>query len=91
MELSRNWHWMWSTFYFNKKTYGYFKALAKVSRSFLSSIIKMIYYFLILNKDKRKIYYQRFSGLFNSILGKNHGIDQIFKIIDKYSILYIKT
>ena len=22
MELSRNWHWMWSTFYFNKKHYG---------------------------------------------------------------------
>jgi len=69
LEKNRNWHWMWSTFYFNKKHYGYFKALAKVSRSFLSSIIKMIYYFLILNKNKRKIYYQRFSGLFNSIIG----------------------
>ena len=23
MEKSRNWHWMWSTFYFNKKHYGY--------------------------------------------------------------------
>ena len=22
MELSRNWHWMWSTFYFHKKHYG---------------------------------------------------------------------
>ena len=70
MELSRNWHWMWSTFYFNRKHYGYLKALTKVSRSFLSSIIKMIYYFLVLNKNKRKIYYQRFSGLYNSILGK---------------------
>ena len=70
MELSRNWHWMWSTFYFNRKHHGYLKALTKVSRSFLSSIIKMIYYFLILNKNKRKIYYQRFSGLYNSILGK---------------------
>ena len=68
MELSRNWHWMWSTFYFNRKHYGYLKALTKVSRSFLSSIIKMIYYFLVLNKNKRKIYYQRFSGLYNSIL-----------------------
>ena len=70
MELSRNWHWMWSTFYFNKKHHGFLKAITKVSRSFLSSIIKMIYYFLILNKNKRKIYYQRFSGLYNSILGK---------------------
>ena len=24
MELSRNWHWMWSIFYFNRKHYGYF-------------------------------------------------------------------
>ena len=27
MELSRNWHWMWSTFYFNKKHYGYLYSL----------------------------------------------------------------
>ena len=26
IEYSRNWHWMWSKFYFNKKHYGYLKA-----------------------------------------------------------------
>ena len=26
IELSRNWHWMWSKFYFNKKHFGIFKA-----------------------------------------------------------------
>tara|TARA_Y100000591_G_scaffold328161_1_gene354059 strand:- start:396 stop:1247 length:852 start_codon:yes stop_codon:yes gene_type:complete len=70
MELSRNWHWMWSTFYFNKKHNGYFKALAKISRKFLSSIIKMIFYTLIFKTKKRKIYFQRFSGIYNSMIGK---------------------
>ena len=70
MELSRNWHWMWSTFYFNKKHYGYLNALLKVSRKFFSSLIKTIFYTLIFDKNKKKIYFQRFSGLYNSIIGK---------------------
>ena len=70
MELSRNWHWMWSTFYFNKKHYGYLISLIKVSRKFFSSLIKMIFFLLILKKNKSKIYFQRFSGLLNSIIGK---------------------
>ena len=69
MELSRNWHWMWSTFYFNKKHYGYFNALFSVSRKFFSSLIKLLFYSLIFNTYKKKIYLQRFSGLFNSIIG----------------------
>ena len=70
MELSRNWHWMWSTFYFNKKHYGYFKALAKVSGKFLSSFVKTLFYFFIFDNKKKKIYFQRCSGLINSIFGK---------------------
>ena len=70
MELSRNWHWMWSTFYFNKKHYGYFNSLIKVSKKLFSSMIKIIYYTIISNNDKKKIYLQRFSGLYNSIIGK---------------------
>ena len=70
MELSRNWHWMWSTFYFNKKHHGYFIALIKILGKFFSSAIKMFYYSLIFNNKMRKIYFQRFSGLFNSISGK---------------------
>ena len=70
MELSRNWHWMWSTFYFNKKHYGYLNSLIKISGKLVSSVIKMFYYSLIFNKRMRKIYFQRFSGLFNSISGK---------------------
>ena len=70
MELSRNWHWMWSTFYFNKKHYSYFYALAVTSKKIISSFIKITFYTLIFNVKKRKIYSQRFLGLFNSILGK---------------------
>ena len=70
MELSRNWHWMWSTFYFNKKHYGYLISLIKVSRKFFSSLIKTIFFLLILKRNKSKIYFQRFSGLLNSIIGK---------------------
>ena len=68
MELSRNWHWMWSTFYYNKKHFGYFKSLLRVNRKLLSSFIKFLFYFLIFNKKKYKIYYQRLSGLLNSII-----------------------
>jgi len=71
MELSRNWHWMWSTFYFNKKHFGYFNSLLKVSGKFFSAMIKSIFYTLTFNKVKGKIYYQRISGLFNSIIGKD--------------------
>ena len=27
IEYSRNWHWMWSKFYFNQKHYGYINAV----------------------------------------------------------------
>ncbi len=70
MELSRNWHWMWSTFYFNKKHYGYLYSLKSVGGKFFSSLVKIIFYSLIFDKRKRKIYFQRFSGLLNSIVGK---------------------
>ena len=70
MDLSRNWHWMWSTFYFNKKYNGYLYALKSVYKKLISSILKYIFYLLSLNKKKRLIYKHRASGLFNSIIGK---------------------
>ena len=70
MELSRNRHWMWSTFYYNKKHFGFINSLIKVSGKFFSSLIKMIFFTIIFESKKRKIYFQRFSGLFNSIIGK---------------------
>ena len=69
MELSRNWHWMWSLFYFNKKHNGYLNALLVVSSKIFSSLSKIFLYTLILNNSKKQIYLHRFLGLFNSMVG----------------------
>jgi GT2 family glycosyltransferase len=70
VEFSRNWHWMWSTFYFNKKHYGYFFALKKTYKKLITSIIKYLFFTLTFNPIKKKTYLMRFSGLYNSIIGK---------------------
>ena len=70
MEYLRNWHWMWSKFYFNKKHYGFLNSLFKISINMISAIIKFLYYLITFNSHKRKIYQMRISGLLNSILGK---------------------
>ena len=36
MEKSRNWHWMWSLFYYNKKHKGYIYSIIKTSPKFFS-------------------------------------------------------
>ena len=71
VEFSRNWHWIWSKFYFNKKHYGFFKAFFVGFPSYFSSLIKFLFYFLINNKKKKKIYFNRASGFYNAYLGKN--------------------
>ena len=71
MELSRNWHWMWSSFYYHKKHQGFIYAFFKMFLKLISSILRMIYYSLNYNRTKKKIYYHRFSGLINSIFGKS--------------------
>jgi len=70
LEYLRNWHWMWSKFYFNKKHYGFFQAFIFILPSFFSSILKILLFTLLLNNKKRKIYQFRFSGILNSIIGK---------------------
>ena len=69
IEFSRNWHWMWSKFYFNKKHYGYFKALISVFHNLISAKIKFIFFLITFNSYKRKIYQMRLSGLLNSMMG----------------------
>ena len=69
-EKLREWHWMWSTFYFYKKNYGFFYALKKTMGKLLRSFVKMIYYYLIFNKVLKAKYTCRLMGLLNSIFGK---------------------
>tara|TARA_B100000700_G_C14980586_1_gene826181 strand:- start:714 stop:1559 length:846 start_codon:yes stop_codon:yes gene_type:complete len=71
MELSRNWHWMWSTFYYHRKYKGFIISFLIILPKLTSAIIKVIIYSLIQKKDKKKIYYQRLSGLINAIIGKS--------------------
>ena len=70
IEFSRNWHWIWSKFYFNKKHYGFFKAFYEGFPRYCSSLIKFLFYLLINNKKKKKIYFNRASGFYNAFLGK---------------------
>ena len=69
MELSRNWHWMWSQFYFEKKYQGYFFSLIKIIPKIFSSLFKIILYSLLFNKKKLLIYFYRLKGVTSAILG----------------------
>jgi GT2 family glycosyltransferase len=68
MEISRNWHWMWSNFYYNKKHFGILKAYNLTILLFIKSMFKMII-FLFFNKKKFLLNKARFLGLLNSYLG----------------------
>ena len=65
----KEWHWMWSSFYFYKKNYSYMYALLKMSGKFIKSFLKLIYFSLIFQKQKREKYAYRFLGIFNSMIG----------------------
>ena len=69
IELSRNWHWMWSKFYFNKKHYGYIKAFINIFYNLISAKIKFFYFLITFNNNKRRIYQMRLFGLLNSMIG----------------------
>tara|TARA_B100001057_G_C22745428_1_gene909566 strand:+ start:281 stop:1177 length:897 start_codon:yes stop_codon:yes gene_type:complete len=70
IELSRNWHWIWSKFYFNKKHFGFFPAIIDGLPTLISALIKYFFYSILLNKRKKNIYRNRVSGFVNSLLGK---------------------
>ena len=66
MEKSRNWHWMWSKFYFNRKHRNYFFALFKTLPNLLSSLVKYLIYTIIRKNKKKIIYKMRILGLVSS-------------------------
>ena len=71
IELSRNWHWIWSKFYFKKKHFGFLKAFLEGFPNFILSILKYIFYLIINNKVKKDISFNRASGFFNALIGKS--------------------
>ena len=69
IELSRNWHWMWSKLYFNKKHRGIFVSLLLGFISLLGNLIKYSICLFAFNK-KKNIYKMRMSGTINALFGK---------------------
>ena len=70
VEFARNWHWIWSKFYFNKKHYGYFTAFLQGFPKFFSSLIKYSFFSFIKKKIKQKIYLNRVLGFINAAINK---------------------
>ena len=70
IELSRNWHWIWSKYYYNKKHNGFLIATLNGLPSFFSSIIKFLFYSMINKNFKKKVYKNRCLGFINSLLNK---------------------
>ena len=70
LESTKNWHWMWSTFYYHKKYDGFLIAFIKVSPKLFSAFFKKFFYKLVSNSDKKNFYANRLSGLKSSILGE---------------------
>jgi len=70
IELCRNWHWMWSLFYYNYKHFGVIAAYKNTIIKFFSSILKLFVALLFFNKKNFLIHYYRLNGLFNAFLKK---------------------
>jgi GT2 family glycosyltransferase len=70
VELCRNWHWMWSLFYYNYKHFGVFIAYKVTFSKFFSSIFKLFFALVFFNKKLLLIHCYRLSGLLNAFLKK---------------------
>ena len=66
VEFSRNWHWIWSKFFYQEKHFGYLSAFLTGFPKFISSLIKYLFYTIIRKKFKQKVYLNRASGFFNA-------------------------
>ena len=69
LDKNRNWHWMWSTFYYHRKHKGFLLSLFIILPKFISSLLKFLQYKIFNNKKLKEIYYCRLSGILNSIKG----------------------
>ena len=69
VEISRNWHYMWSMFYFHNKHNGILIAYAITIPLLIRAGFNLILYYSI-NRYKFKKYKSRFDGLLNAYMGK---------------------
>ncbi len=65
----RNWHWMWSQYYFFKKYNGNFLAVTKFLLKLITTFSKYSILYLFQNENQNRYKY-RAKGLFSSMMGK---------------------
>jgi len=71
IELCRNWHWMWSLFYYNRKHFGIIVAYKVTISKFFSSIYKLLVGLIFFKKEKYLTHKYRILGLIAAYTGKN--------------------
>ena len=70
MSQIREWHWMWSTFYFYKKNESYIYAFYKTIGKFFKSFFKILFFSLTFQSKAKEKYLYRFLGILNAIIGR---------------------
>ncbi len=65
----RNWHYMWSSFYYYRKNYNYFYALSKMFGKLVRSFLKTLFYTMVFKTGKRNKYLFRLMGILSSLFG----------------------
>ncbi len=65
----RNWHYMWSMFYYYKKNYNYLKAINIIYLLVAKDVFLIFFYLLSQNKKKLNYRFYRFYGAISAILG----------------------
>jgi GT2 family glycosyltransferase len=71
IELCRNWHWMWSLYYYNFKHFGMFSAYKITLYKFISSLLKILLSIILMKKKKYLIHKYRLLGLINAYKKKD--------------------
>jgi GT2 family glycosyltransferase len=71
IELCRNWHWMWSLYYYNFKHFGVFSAYKITLYKFISSLLKILLAIILMKKKKYLIHKYRLLGLINAYKKKD--------------------
>jgi len=69
IELNRNWHYLWSCFYFYRKTNNYLFVTIYMSHNLFRMFLRTFFHYFV-NKKKFLFYKYRLLGLFNAYINK---------------------
>tara|TARA_X000001036_G_scaffold439486_1_gene490803 strand:+ start:1246 stop:2094 length:849 start_codon:yes stop_codon:yes gene_type:complete len=69
-EKCRNWHWMWSKVYFQKKFSNNLFVYLKFIPILIFQLFKILFYQIAFNQNKKTICILRFSGTYSSLIGQ---------------------